>query len=78
MVVKKIEKVENSKLRMKWLEFKHKMFDPTYEALKFHGTSKEAVEAIVKSGFIMPRFSKQMYGPGIYFAKSGHYEPAQI
>ena len=67
-VIKKIEKVENPPLRLKWLQYKKKMVDPTYEALKFHGTSAEAVDVIVEKGFKMPKSSNQMYGPGIYFA----------
>ena len=67
-VLTKIEKVENSGLRLQWLQCRSEMLDPTYEALKFHGTSAEAVDAIVEKGFKMPKSSNHMYGPGIYFA----------
>ena len=63
--VVKIEKVINSKLEQRWLECKLKRYDHR-TALKFHGTSTDAVNAIVKDGFIIG--SAGMFGAGIYFA----------
>ncbi|XP_076365925.1 NFX1-type zinc finger-containing protein 1-like [Tachypleus tridentatus] len=76
-VVKKIEKCFNLKLKKAWLETKLKMQDPSRNELKFHGTSADAVESIVKDGFQIPRSKDHMYGPGIYFA-SNSSKSAQI
>ncbi|XP_013775656.1 uncharacterized protein LOC106460493 [Limulus polyphemus] len=69
-VVKKIEKCFSLKLQKDWLETKLKMQDPTRNELKFHGTSAECVESIIKEGFQIPKPQNQMYGPGIYFASN--------
>ena len=67
-VVTKIEKVTNNKLEKKWREAKIEMFDPDMRSeRKFHGTSKEAIESIIKDGFLMPK-NPGMFGAGIYFA----------
>ena len=64
--VTKIEKVTNLVLEQKWLESRMKRFDPRRTALKFHGTSADAVDKIVKDGFLVG--SPGMYGAGVYFA----------
>jgi hypothetical protein len=70
--VKKIEEITNSDLELKWLESKLSMFDPSHHHdLKFHGTSREAAEKIVRHGFRLPEKStrnRPMYGCGVYFA----------
>ena len=66
-MVTKIEEVINHKLELGWRESKLSMFDPTYSDLKFHGTSAEAIDAIIESGFILPK-TAGMYGKGVYFA----------
>lgn len=76
--VTKIEKVYNSKLKMKWMKRKKDMFDPSYIPMKFHGTSKDAVYSIVKEGFRMPKPNKQMYGAGIYFATDSSKSAQEI
>ena len=72
----RIEKINNSKLEEKWLECKMKRFDPTRTALKFHGTSTEAVNAIVENGFKMG--NPGMYGAGIYFATDSSKSAQEI
>ena len=64
--VVKIEKITNVALQKKWLECSLKRFDPSRTALKFHGTSADAVDSIVKDGFRIG--SAGMYGAGVYFA----------
>ena len=75
--VTNIEKVTNSGLELKWLEAKSRMVDPTHSSLKFHGTSKEAVDAIIKTGFLMPK-KPGMYGRGIYFATDASKSAQEI
>ena len=58
----------NLKLEMGWLQAKTEVFDPTRSDLKFHGTTTEAVDSIIQSGFKLPEAKRQMFGPGIYFA----------
>ena len=64
--VTKIEKITNLALEQKWLESRKKRFDSRRTALKFHGTSADAVDKIVKDGFLIG--SPGMYGAGVYFA----------
>ena len=64
-VVTRIEKVTNLALESKWLESKSKRSD-FRTALKFHGTSADAVDSIVKGGFRLG--APGMYGVGVYFA----------
>ena len=67
-VVTKIERVTNYRLEMKWRQTKLLMNDRSMRSeRKFHGTSKEAIDNIIKVGFIMPK-KAGMYGAGIYFA----------
>lgn len=66
--VTSIEKVTNTALEKKWLLAKTQLQDPSHVELKFHGTNKEAVDNIVKSGFKMPMYGHQMFGKGVYFA----------
>jgi len=65
--ITKIEKVRNEKLEKIWKAAKAKMFYPDFSALKFHGTTASAVDAIIKDGFKLPT-RPGMYGKGIYFA----------
>ena len=67
-VVKKIEKVTNYGLEIKWLNAKKELVDPRRNELKFHGTNKRAIMKIIESGFLLPKKNNQMYGQGIYFA----------
>lgn len=66
--VTRVEKLVNLKLEIAWLEAKTKVFDPTRCDFKFHGTTSEAVESIIQTGFKLPTSRRQMFGPGIYFA----------
>jgi len=66
--VTRVEKLVNLKLEVGWLEAKVEVFDPTRCDFKFHGTTSEAVESIVQSGFKLPTTRGQMFGCGIYFA----------
>jgi len=66
--VTQVEKLVNMKLELDWLKAQTQVFDPTRYDLKFHGTTSEAVESIIQSGFKLPKSSHQMFGPGIYFA----------
>ena len=77
-VITKIEKVTNSHLEVKWLERKSELFDPRRSELKFHGTSVEGVEGIIKMGFRMPRPGNHMYGTGIYFASDSSKSAQEI
>lgn len=65
--VGKIEKVTNLNLYRNWLRAKSTMVDPTRSELKFHGTTKDSIDNIVKGGFKEPR-KPGMFGFGIYFA----------
>jgi len=47
---------------------KTKVFDPTRCDLKFYGTTAQACNDIIQSGFRLPISKGQMFGPGIYFA----------
>ena len=67
-VVKKIEKVTNYGLEIKWLNAKKELVDPRRSELKFHGTNETAIIKITESGFLLPKRKDQMYGQGIYFA----------
>ena len=73
--VVKIEKVVNEKLELAF-EKAVTQGSGTRVVQKFHGTSDEAVESIIKDGFRMPAHPG-MYGRGIYFAtdstKSAQY-----
>ena len=77
-VIKKIEKVTNNDLELKWLRAKKQLFDPRRNELKFHGTSLEGVEGIIKDGFRMPKPGNQMYGAGIYFASDSSKSAQEI
>ena len=74
--VTKIEKIKNSKLSAKFHESVAKMFDPSYIDQKFHGTSKDAVENIIETGF-RPS-SEGMYGPGVYLATDSSKSAQEI
>ena len=74
----KIEKVINSHLEVKWLERKSELFYPRRSELKFHGTSVDGVEGIIKTGFRMPRPGNHMYGAGIYFASDSSKSAQEI
>ena len=66
--VTKIEKVTNYKLEKEWRQAKLLMKDPEMRSeLKFHGTSKDAIDCIIEGGFRLPA-KPGMYGKGIYFA----------
>ncbi len=66
--VTKIEKVTNFQLLERWLQAKCRIEDPARRSeLKFHGTSKDGVEGIIKDGFRLPT-KGGMYGTGVYFA----------
>ena len=65
--VTKVEKISNPKLEEKWLQARCQVHDVTQTELKFHGTSKEAVDKIIEGGFKMPS-KAGMFGKGIYFA----------
>ena len=64
--VTQVEKVTNLSLEQRWLKSRVKRVDPRRTALKFHGTSADAVGKIVKEGFRVG--TEGMYGPGVYFA----------
>jgi len=66
--VTRIEKLKNMKLELDWLEARAEVFDPTRCDLKFHGTTTEACNNIIQTGFRLPTTKGQMFGPGIYFA----------
>ncbi len=74
--VTRIEKVTNLALEIKWLESKKKRVDPSRTALKFHGTSAEAVDCIVKTGFKIGK--PGMYGAGVYFATDSSKSAQEI
>ena len=77
-VVTKIERVTNNRLEMRWRQAKLRMFDHQMRSeRKFHGTSKEAVESIIKVGFMMPK-KPGMYGTGIYFATDSSKSAQEI
>ena len=76
--VTKIEKVTNTALYEKYLKCKKCLFDPTKVQLKFHGTTADATDSIVKTGFRMPAPNKQMYGAGIYFATDSSKSAREI
>ena len=77
-VVTKIEKVVNCKLEIEWRKAKIKMFDPDMRIeRKFHGTSKDAIDSIIKDGFLMPK-SPGMFGTGIYFATDSSKSAQEI
>ena len=77
-VVTKIEKVVNCKLEIEWRKAKIKMFDPGMRIeRKFHGTSKDAIDRIIKDGFLMPK-SPGMFGTGIYFATDSSKSAQEI
>jgi len=63
-----VEKLVNMKLELDWLKAQTEVIDPTRHDLKFHGTTSEAVENIIQSGFKLPTGGRQMFGRGIYFA----------
>lgn len=66
--VTKIVKVINYRLEANFRKAKLLMVDPEMRSeLKFHGTSKEAIENIIKEGFRLPN-KAGMYGKGVYFA----------
>ena len=65
--VTKIEKVSNPRLKKEYLKEAIKLQDPTHQMLLFHGTSADAVDKIIKAGFIVPK-TAGMFGRGIYFA----------
>ena len=65
--VTKIFTVFNLKLSEAYLECRKSLFDPCTEELKFHGTTNDAIDAIIQEGFIMPK-KQGMFGAGIYFA----------
>ena len=66
--VTRVVKLVNLKLEIRWLEAKTEVFDPSRRDLKFHGTTSEAVDSIIQSGFKLPKSGRQMFGRGIYFA----------
>ena len=73
--IQKIQKITNLKLEKDYEEARTKTFDD-FEDEKFHGTGKEGVEGIPKTGFRLPS-NPGMYGKGVYFAtdssKSSRY-----
>ncbi len=78
----KIEKVKNLKLEAKFEAAKMRSVGD-FEDLKFHGTSNEGVEGIIRDGFRMPgapKFGQQpgMYGQGIYFATDSSKSAQEI
>ncbi|PAA46420.1 hypothetical protein BOX15_Mlig016543g4 [Macrostomum lignano] len=76
--ITKIEKIENSKLTLQFLDFKAKCAaDPRRSEKKFHGTSANALHSIVTDGFKLPS-KAGMYGPGIYFATNSSKSSQQI
>ena len=64
--ITKIEKITNHKLEQEYQKFKTEAFGE-FEDEKFHGTGKEGIEGIPKTGF---RIGSEagMYGKGVYFA----------
>ena len=75
--IKKIIKLTNIKLFATYLECKKDLFDPCNEVDKFHGTSKEAVNAIIKDGFKLPS-KAGLYGKGVYFASDSSKSAQEI
>ncbi|CAB3999613.1 partial [Paramuricea clavata] len=71
--ITKIEKITNLELEKKFEEAKYRAFGD-YIDTKFHGTSNDGLEDIIRNGFSMPKAIPQppkkrgMYGQGIYFA----------
>ena len=76
--VTRIEKLTSLELEIGWLEAKTKLFDPTRCDLKFHGTTVEACNNIIKSGFKLPSATGQMFGPGIYFASDSSKSAQEV
>src|SRR6218665_1418341 len=78
--VTRIAKVRSQTMKIKWLKARKMLVDPTQclVELKFHGTSVQAVEGILRNGFKIPVSGGQMYGRGIYFASDSSKSAQKI
>src|SRR6218665_4128468 len=76
--VTRIEKVRNQTMEIKWLKARKMLVDPSHVELKFHGTSVQAVEGILRNGFMIPVSGRQMYGRGIYFSSDSSKKAKKI
>lgn len=71
--ITKIEMIVNKKLEAKYQEYfdhkrKEKKVRPT-EITAYHGTTKEAIESIVRKGFNLSKVKRAVYGKGMYCAQ---------
>ena len=74
--IQKIQKITNLKLEKDYEEVRSKTFDD-FEDEKFHGTGREGVEGIPKTGFRLPN-SPGMFGKGVYFATDSSKSSQEI
>ena len=74
-----IEEVVNLELTVRYQKSLLKMFDPSHESEKFHGSSKEGVDLITKDGFkIFPSNGGNMFGDGVYLASDSSKSAREI
>lgn len=69
----KVEMIVNKKLETKYQEYfdtkrKEKKARPT-EITAYHGTTREAIESIVRKGFNLDKVKRSVYGKGMYCAQ---------